>query len=137
MGKRCGLSLLKVTDTVELYTIPSGEEYKTLDTVRRVYAYLIEKHYDRKDMLVALGGGVTGDLTGFTAATYLRGIGFIQIPTTLLSQVDSSIGGKTGVDFDSYKIWSVHSICRGWYTSTRRCLRPFRSGSLFPVWERF
>lgn len=103
MGKRCGLSLLKVTDTVDLYTIPSGEEYKTLDTVRRVYAYLIEKHYDRKDMLVALGGGVTGDLTGFTAATYLRGIGFIQIPTTLLSQVDSSIGGKTGVDFDSYK----------------------------------
>ena len=102
-GEAVRAELLKVTDTVELYTIPSGEEYKTLDTVRRVYAYLIEKHYDRKDMLVALGGGVTGDLTGFTAATYLRGIGFIQIPTTLLSQVDSSIGGKTGVDFDSYK----------------------------------
>lgn len=102
-GEAVRAELLKVTDTVELYTIPSGEEYKTLDTVRQVYAYLIEKHYDRKDMLVALGGGVTGDLTGFTAATYLRGIGFIQIPTTLLSQVDSSIGGKTGVDFDSYK----------------------------------
>ena len=78
-GEAVRAELLKVTDTVELYTIPSGEEYKTLDTVRRVYAYLIEKHYDRKDMLVALGGGVTGDLTGFTAATYLRGIGFIQI----------------------------------------------------------
>jgi len=68
-----------------------------------VYEHLIENKFDRKDWLIALGGGVTGDLCGFTAATYLRGIGFIQIPTTLLSQVDSSIGGKTGVDFDSYK----------------------------------
>lgn len=102
-GEEVQRELRRVTDTVDLYTIPSGEEYKTLDTVRKVYTCLIEKHYDRKDMLVALGGGVTGDLTGFTAATYLRGIGFIQIPTTLLSQVDSSIGGKTGVDFDSYK----------------------------------
>ena len=64
---------------------------------------MILEKFDRKDMLVALGGGVVGDLTGFAAATYLRGIGFIQIPTTLLSQVDSSIGGKTGVDFDAYK----------------------------------
>lgn len=102
-GEAVREELLKAAASVDLYTIPSGEEYKTLDTVRQVYTYLIEKHYDRKDMLVALGGGVTGDLTGFTAATYLRGVGFIQIPTTLLSQVDSSIGGKTGVDFDCYK----------------------------------
>ena len=68
-----------------------------------LYEHLILEKFDRKDMLVALGGGVVGDLTGFAAATYLRGIGFIQIPTTLLSQVDSSIGGKTGVDFDAYK----------------------------------
>ena len=70
---------------------------------RQLYEHLILEKFDRKDMLVALGGGVVGDLTGFAAATYLRGIGFIQIPTTLLSQVDSSIGGKTGVDFDAYK----------------------------------
>jgi len=85
------------------YVFPAGEENKNLDTVRGVYEHLIQNKFDRKDLLVALGGGVTGDLCGFAAATYLRGIGFIQIPTTLLSQVDSSIGGKTGVDFDSYK----------------------------------
>ncbi len=88
---------------VYIYTIPAGEEFKTLDTVADVYEYLILNKFDRTDMLVALGGGVVGDLTGYTAATYLRGIKFIQIPTTLLSQVDSSIGGKTGVDFRAYK----------------------------------
>ena len=85
------------------YVFPAGEESKTLDTVKEIYKFLIENHFNRKDLLIALGGGVVGDLTGYTAATYLRGIEFIQIPTTLLSQADSSIGGKTGVDFDSYK----------------------------------
>ncbi len=85
------------------YVFPAGEASKTLDTVRGLYAFLIEEGFDRKDMLIALGGGVVGDLTGYTAATYLRGIDFIQIPTTLLAQADSSIGGKTGVDFDGYK----------------------------------
>ncbi len=85
------------------FVFPAGEANKTLDTVRRLYEHLILNKFDRKDLLVALGGGVVGDLTGFAAATYLRGIDFIQIPTTLLAQVDSSIGGKTGVDFDSYK----------------------------------
>lgn len=88
---------------VSEFIIPAGEEHKTLDTVRTLYEYLILNGFDRKDCLIALGGGVTGDLTGYAAATYLRGIDFIQIPTTLLAQVDSSIGGKTGVDFDSYK----------------------------------
>ncbi len=88
---------------VSLFVFSAGEEHKTLDTVRSLYEHLILRKYDRKDMLVALGGGVVGDLTGFAAATYLRGIDFIQVPTTLLSQVDSSIGGKTGVDFDAYK----------------------------------
>ena len=85
------------------YVFPSGEKNKTLDTVREVYRFLIEEGFDRKDMLIALGGGVVGDLTGYAAATYLRGIDFVQIPTTLLAQADSSIGGKTGVDFDGYK----------------------------------
>lgn len=85
------------------FVFPAGEEQKNLDTVRTLYEFLILHHFERGDMLVALGGGVTGDLTGFVAATYLRGIDFVQIPTTLLSQVDSSIGGKTGVDFECYK----------------------------------
>ncbi|MCR5283380.1 MAG: 3-dehydroquinate synthase [Lachnospiraceae bacterium] len=87
----------------EVFTFPAGEENKNLDTVKSVYRFLIENKFDRKDMLLALGGGVVGDLTGYVAATYLRGIDFVQVPTSLLSQVDSSIGGKTGVDFDQYK----------------------------------
>lgn len=85
------------------YTFPDGEGNKTLDTVKCIYTFLIEEGFDRRDLLLALGGGVVGDITGYAAATYLRGIDFIQVPTTLLSQADSSIGGKTGVDFDGYK----------------------------------
>ena len=85
------------------FSFAAGEAQKNLDTVKDLYKFLIESHFDRNDFLLALGGGVVGDLTGYAAATYLRGISFIQVPTTLLSQVDSSIGGKTGVDFDQYK----------------------------------
>ena len=88
---------------VVTFVFPAGEENKNLKTVQTLYETLILNHLDRKDLLVALGGGVVGDLCGYAAATYLRGVSFIQIPTTLLSQVDSSIGGKTGVDFDAYK----------------------------------
>ena len=88
---------------VAAFVFPEGEDSKNLSTVQNLYEYLILSHFDRKDLLIALGGGVVGDLTGYTAATYLRGIDFIQIPTSLLSQVDSSIGGKTGVDFKAYK----------------------------------
>lgn len=95
--------LAPVCGEVFSYVIPAGEEYKNLDQIRKIFAFLIGHHLDRHDLLVALGGGVTGDMTGFAAACYLRGIRFVQIPTTLLSQVDSSIGGKTGVDFDNYK----------------------------------
>lgn len=95
--------LEKTGNKVFTYVFKAGEENKNLNTVEDVYEFLIQNHFDRKDMLVALGGGVVGDLTGFTAATYLRGIDFIQVPTSLLAQVDSSIGGKTGVDFRAYK----------------------------------
>ena len=87
---------------VFVYDFPNGEQSKNLDTVKNIYEFLIQNKFGRKDMLLALGGGVVGDMTGFTAATYLRGVDFVQIPTTLLAQVDSSIGGKTGVDFDQY-----------------------------------
>lgn len=86
-----------------IFSFAAGEENKTLDTVKSIYKFLIEENFDRKDLLIALGGGVVGDITGYTAATYLRGVDFVQIPTTLLAQADSSIGGKTGVDFDGYK----------------------------------
>lgn len=86
-----------------LFSFPAGEESKTLSTVKDIYTFLINEKFDRKDLLIALGGGVTGDITGFTAATYLRGIDYIQIPTSLIAQADSSIGGKTGVDFDGFK----------------------------------
>lgn len=85
------------------FIFPEGEEHKNLSTIHQIYEHLIHHEFDRKDLLVALGGGVTGDMTGFAAATYLRGIDFVQVPTSLLSQVDSSIGGKTGVDFECYK----------------------------------
>lgn len=78
--------------------LPDGEEYKTLESVACIYDRLLEARFERSCTLVALGGGVIGDMTGFAAATYLRGVHFIQIPTTLLSQVDSSVGGKTGVN---------------------------------------
>lgn len=96
-------SIKKHVKGITHFTFKAGEGSKNLDTVSALYAALIEAKFDRKDILVALGGGVVGDLTGFAAATYLRGIDYIQVPTTLLSQVDSSIGGKTGVDFKQYK----------------------------------
>ncbi len=88
---------------VECFVLEAGESNKNLSSIEKIYEFLIEKNFDRKDMLVALGGGVVGDMTGFAAATYLRGIDFIQIPTSLLAISDSSVGGKTGVDFKAYK----------------------------------
>lgn len=93
----------KCRTQIETFCFPAGEASKTLATVQKLYEQLIEAGFDRKDFLLALGGGVAGDLTGYAAATYLRGIRFIQVPTTLLAQIDSSVGGKTGVDFEQYK----------------------------------
>lgn len=84
-------------------TLTPGEKHKNLDTVRRVYDELFGLRLDRKSTLVAVGGGVVGDLTGFVAATYMRGIDFVQCPTTLLAMVDASVGGKTGVDMPQGK----------------------------------
>lgn len=83
---------------LNVVTIPDGEGYKTLETVENILNECFEHKLDRKSLLIAFGGGVIGDMTGFTASLYQRGIDFIQIPTTLLSQVDASVGGKTGVN---------------------------------------
>lgn len=83
---------------LESLVLPDGEAYKNADTLGLIYDALLERRFSRKAVLVALGGGVIGDLTGYAAATYQRGIDFVQVPTTLLSQVDSSVGGKTGIN---------------------------------------
>ena len=95
--------LAPVASKISVFTFEAGEKSKNLNTVQQLYKVLVEEKMDRKSLIIALGGGVVGDLAGFGAATYLRGIDFIQVPTTLLSQVDSSVGGKTGVDLDQYK----------------------------------
>ena len=96
----------KICDMAEegyICTIPDGEQNKTLESWTRVLSCLTEHGFTRTDCVVAVGGGVVGDLAGFAAASYMRGIDFYNIPTTLLSQIDSSVGGKTAVDFMGYK----------------------------------
>jgi 3-dehydroquinate synthase len=99
------LYLAQITDTLQAagvqvipIILPDGEAYKNSDTLNRIYDALLQNRCERSTTLIALGGGVIGDLTGYAAATFLRGVPFIQIPTTLLSQVDSSVGGKTGIN---------------------------------------
>jgi 3-dehydroquinate synthase len=84
--------------TIVPVVLPDGEQYKTTETLGKIYDALLENRCERNTTLVALGGGVVGDMTGYAAATFLRGVPFIQVPTTLLAQVDSSVGGKTGIN---------------------------------------
>ncbi|MDU9048044.1 MAG: 3-dehydroquinate synthase [Candidatus Electrothrix sp. Rat3] len=102
-GKQCLQSLESAGLQAELITFPHGEANKHMGTVTALASELAQRGFDRGDALIALGGGVTGDITGFLAALYMRGIPFVQVPTTLLSQVDSSVGGKTGVDLPEGK----------------------------------
>jgi len=88
----------------EVFILPDGEAYKSLDSLNQIITQLLERKFSRTCMLIALGGGVIGDLTGFAAACYQRGVKFIQIPTSLLAQVDSSVGGKTAVNHPLGKI---------------------------------
>ncbi len=87
----------------ESFVFAHGEKHKTIQTVEQILTFLAERHFTRSDMLIALGGGIVGDVTGFAAAVYQRGIGFVQIPTTVLAAVDSSVGGKTGVNLGGLK----------------------------------
>ncbi len=91
-------SLETVGKNVEVVVLPDGEAYKTMESLSLIYDALLKTKCDRKTTLLALGGGVVGDITGFAAASYMRGIPFVQVPTTLLAQVDSSVGGKTGIN---------------------------------------
>ena len=94
-----GLKSLQTSDLqIDTLVLEDGEQHKHLDTVSLIFDHLLEQRHNRTTTLIALGGGVIGDMTGYAAAAYQRGVNFIQIPTTLLSQVDSSVGGKTGVN---------------------------------------
>jgi len=96
-------SLQNVGFAVSPYVFPAGESHKNFDTLAAILEFLAEEHLTRTDCLVALGGGVTGDMAGLAAALYLRGIRYVQLPTTLLSAVDSSVGGKTAIDLQAGK----------------------------------
>ena len=89
--------------TPVVFTIPQGEQSKQMDSLTAILKSLVENNFTRSDCVVAVGGGVVGDVSGFAASIFMRGIDFYNIPTTVLSQVDSSIGGKTAIDFMGYK----------------------------------
>ena len=93
----------KIENDYSKFIFPAGEKHKTIDTITDICRKAVEAKLDRKSMILALGGGVCGDMAGFAAAVYMRGIEFIQVPTTLLAMVDSSVGGKTGVDLPEGK----------------------------------
>lgn len=102
-GNRVVKSLSDAGFKTEKFVFPHGEASKNHSTLLDIYEYLVDKDFTRSDFIVALGGGVVGDTAGFAAATYMRGIDFVQIPTTVISQSDSSVGGKTAVDINSGK----------------------------------
>ncbi len=102
-GKIVADSLITCGYNVFEYTFPHGEKSKNLTTYGNILNFLAESAFTRSDLVVALGGGVTGDMAGFAASTYMRGIDYVQVPTTLLSMIDSSVGGKTAVDLPSGK----------------------------------
>ncbi|MCD7729980.1 MAG: 3-dehydroquinate synthase [Oscillospiraceae bacterium] len=102
-GEKVCQSLSAAGCNICKYVFPHGEESKCSDTLMKIYSFLCQNHISRTDCLIALGGGVVGDITGYAAATFLRGLDFIQIPTTLLAQVDSSVGGKTAIDIPEGK----------------------------------
>ena len=107
------------------YVFPAGEESKNGNTYLKILDFLAQNKLSRTDCMIALGGGVVGDMTGFVAATYSRGIDYIQIPTTLLAMVDSSIGGKTPLTSPPERILPVHSISRNWYFVTSAPSLPY------------
>ncbi|MGX8775205.1 MAG: 3-dehydroquinate synthase family protein, partial [Bacillota bacterium] len=108
-------SLMDAGYEVGYYAFPDGEDSKTLSTVEDICAFLAENHFTREDFIIALGGGVCGDVAGFAASVYMRGVPYVQIPTTLLAMADSSIGGKTGVNTEAGKnmigtFWQPHLV---------------------------
>ena len=114
-GKPLQNGLIDAGYEVGYYAFPPGEDSKTLRTVSGICSFLAENHFTREDFLIALGGGVCGDVAGFAASVYMRGVPYVQIPTTLLAMADSSVGGKTGVNTEAGKnmigtFWQPHLV---------------------------
>src|SRR6267378_372927 len=101
--KHCYAQIQNLLPGHELIEVLAGEEHKNLDTCKLIWQQLTDLNFDRHSLIIILGGGVLGDMGGFCAATYKRGIDFVLVPTTLLSQVDASVGGKLGIDFNNFK----------------------------------
>lgn len=120
-------------DTIVL---PAGESTKSFAQLEKLTEWLLETGIERGDLVVALGGGVIGDLTGFAAAILRRGVDFTQIPTTLLSQVDSSVGGKTGINTRQGKISPAPSTSRAWCSPTSPRSKPCRCASSLPAMRK-
>jgi 3-dehydroquinate synthase len=132
-AKAAHTSLAKAGFAPTLITFPAGETAKSLKTVAACYDQLAAQRLERKSFVVALGGGVVGDLAGFVAATYLRGVAFVQVPTTLLAQVDSSVGGKVGLNLKAGKnlvgaFYQPRLVLCDLRTLTSLPLREYRSG---------
>jgi 3-dehydroquinate synthase len=109
--------------------LPPGERHKRMSQVERLTTEMTKAGGDRSSLLIAFGGGVTGDVGGFVSAIYMRGIDYVQVPTTLLSQVDSSVGGKTGVNLQTGKnLWGVSILRRQW-SRISRCSTPCPNGN--------
>jgi len=132
-GKTAQTALAKAAFAPTLITIPAGERAKSLKTVEACYNQLAAQRLERQSFVVALGGGVVGDLAGFVAATYLRGVAFVQVPTTLLAQVDSSVGGKVGLNLKAGKnlvgaFYQPRLVLCDLNTLTSLPMREFRAG---------
>ncbi|MEJ2058769.1 MAG: iron-containing alcohol dehydrogenase [Desulfofustis sp.] len=137
-GTKLQQSIIALGLRCDLLDFPRGERHKHLGTVGSLISRAAQHGVDRGSMFIALGGGVSGDVGGFVAATYMRGVPFIQIPTSLLAQVDSSVGGKTGVDIPAprARTWSAPSTSPRRSLLTRRCSRPCRRKSSSTVWRK-
>lgn len=126
-GQQAQRSLADAGYEVTTAIMPEGETHKTLDTVRKLYDALLDARLERKSPVVALGGGITGDTAGFVAATYLRGVPFVQCPTTLLAMVDASVGGKVGVNVPQGK-----NLIGAFHQPTRVIIDPTTLATLPP-----
>ncbi len=133
IGKTVAECLIRSKKRIAMLVVPSGEENKSITSLSMLWGRMLEEKVDRKSVIVAIGGGVVGDLAGFAAASYMRGLRFIQVPTTLLAMVDSSVGGKTGINLPEAKnmigaFWQPHAVWIDTATLDTLPDREFRSG---------